>query len=236
MQKGISGIKMRKKNLLTEINLLAESLSRAASLKECDRKPPSSVLLDRALEAAQGAEKKISEQAERIADLERMVMIDPLTGLLNRRGFEKELKRVLAASRRYGEQGVMIYVDLDEFKLVNDTYGHAAGDEMLRQVSRFLEKSVRESDYVARVGGDEFVIILIRISDENGVSRAKALSRSLNKAYISSGGKMIGVRASCGIQPFDGTEDPRCLLDRADRAMYKTKRARARLDRPQAYA
>ena len=106
---------------------------------------------------------------------------DPLTGLLNRRGFEKELSRVLATARRYDEQGVLIYLDLDDFKRVNDNYGHSAGDEMLKQVACFLDKSVRRSDYVARLGGDEFAILLIKISDMNGILRAEIMNRRLNR-------------------------------------------------------
>jgi len=226
MQQGLLEKETGKGNSVTEINILAENLAETVDMNQADKETPAVTLIDRAITAVQGAEQKIEAQAKRIADLERMVMVDPLTGLLNRRGFEKELRRVLATARRYDEQGVLIYLDLDDFKRVNDTYGHLAGDEMLKQVACFLDKSVRRSDYVARLGGDEFAILLIKISDMNGVLRAEIMNRRLNQAYLRWKGKMIGIRASLGIQPFDGTETVEELLDKADRAMYKNKRRR----------
>src|SRR3546814_1418393 len=81
-----------------------------------------------------------------------------MTGLLNRRGFGLELSRALARARRQNESGLLVMCDLDNFKAINDTYGHPAGDAILRAVGKALKRNTRESDYVARVGGDEFAV------------------------------------------------------------------------------
>ena len=89
---------------------------------------------------------------------------DPLTETLNRRGFERELKRALAYLKRYGTSAALLYADLDRFKTINDSYGHAAGDAVLQAVAMVIARQVRASDLVARFGGDEFVVLLWNLS------------------------------------------------------------------------
>jgi GGDEF domain-containing protein len=98
--------------------------------------------------------------------------IDPLTELLNRRGFERELKRAIAHGKRYGTRAALIYLDLDHFKPVNDRHGHAAGDAVLRAVAEVLTRHVRASDLVARLGGDEFAVMLWRLSEADAQRKA----------------------------------------------------------------
>ncbi|MCG8511195.1 MAG: GGDEF domain-containing protein, partial [Rhodospirillales bacterium] len=158
--------------------------------------------------------------------LERMVVTDPLTGLLNRRGIEEALRNGLAAARRYDEQGVLMSIDLDGFKFVNDTYGHSAGDTVLKQVARILLENVRETDSVGRVGGDEFVVILSRVPGELGMKRAGHLYEQLNNTLVNIDGRAILLRASFGAQIFGCDDDGDDLLNRADHAMYRNKRSR----------
>ena len=190
----------------------------------------------RALGAAAAAEHLIAEQTHRLAYLERLAHTDELTGLLNRHGFEGELNRALASSRRYDEEGALIYVDLDAFKPINDTHGHAAGDEVLRRVARLLLDNVRDTDYVARMGGDEFAVLLTRTNWDNALRRAETLDKILNGAMVGWQGRTIALRASFGIQAYGQEEDGHDLLHRADHAMYETKRLRAQLTRSQAAA
>ena len=117
----------------------------------------------------------------------------------------------------------MIFVDLDEFKPVNDTYGHAAGDEVLRAVSHILQEQVRETDYVGRMGGDEFAILLPRSNKRNGVRRAQDLDKRLNNAYASWNGTQIPIKASCGVHMYTSKAELSELLEAADKAMYKIK-------------
>src|SRR5687767_9429642 len=99
----------------------------------------------------------------RIAELEAKADTDALLDIPNRRGFERELRRSLAYVRRYSASAALIYLDLDQFKPVNDRHGHAAGDRVLQAVAVALRRSVRESDVVARLGGDEFGVLLWNI-------------------------------------------------------------------------
>ena len=115
----------------------------------------------------------------RILDLEARVEIDPLTETLNRRGFERELKRSLAYVKRYGTRAALVYIDLDEFKPVNDRHGHAAGDAVLKAIAAALVGHVRASDVVARIGGDEFVALLWNVSGPAAAAKAAALEKAV---------------------------------------------------------
>src|SRR5690348_9772624 len=105
-------------------------------------------------------ERELAEARVQMAELAARAEIDPLTDVLNRRGFERELKRSLAYVKRYGASAALIYIDLDGFKLVNDQHGHTAGDAVLKAIAMVLSRHVRASDLVARLGGDEFALLL----------------------------------------------------------------------------
>jgi diguanylate cyclase (GGDEF)-like protein len=118
---------------------------------------------------------------------------------------------------------------MDGFKMVNDTYGHPAGDEVLRQVGRLLSDNVRCTDFVGRLGGDEFAALLPRTSWQNGMKRVSALNQLLNPATIYWNGGTLAVHASVGVHAYDGnkTGDVVGLLALADSSMYVSKRHRA---------
>ena len=208
---------------------LTEYVNRVHALSPCDAQSSYREAAEAALEAASQAERRMAEQRRRIARLERLAATDELTGALNRRGFESALKRHLAEARRHGEPGVLVIVDLDGFKPINDTHGHRAGDEVLRRVARLLVDSVRETDYVGRLGGDEFAVLLTRTSHLDGIDRAEGLDRRLNGMGVAWDGRMIAPRASFGIQTYSPGDDSAELIGQADEAMYRIKRARARL-------
>ena len=213
-------------NLITKVTHLAECLKRSGLQIDDDEKSTHLEAAEEALKAAHDAERRMAEHAKRISHLERLAITDDLTGLLNRRGFEEALHRSLAATGRYEDRGILVYVDLDGFKPINDTYGHSAGDEVLRRVARVLQENLRETDYVGRVGGDEFAALLTRTSWEDGIKRATVLDKTVNKTFVSWQGHMIAIRASLGFQAY-GPYDKGCeLLSRADLAMYETKRLR----------
>ncbi len=165
-------------------------------------------------------------QDKRIAELENLATTDALTRVLNRRGFEESLTHELSVARRHGVGGVLIFVDLDEFKPINDTFGHAAGDEVLATVSNLLRGHIRDTDYIGRLGGDEFAILLPRSNKRNGVRRAEELDRKLNNAYASWDGQQIPIKASCGVHMYAAKAEVKELLEAADAAMYKIKQER----------
>jgi GGDEF domain-containing protein len=123
-------------------------------------------------------------RAERkIAELEARADVDPLLDILNRRGFERELRRSLGYVGRYGVEAALIYLDLDGFKAVKDHHGHAAGDRLLKLAAGELVRHVRSSDVVARLGGDEFAVLLWNLSAEQAEAKARAGSRGRRRRY-----------------------------------------------------
>jgi diguanylate cyclase (GGDEF)-like protein len=162
----------------------------------------------------------------RIVDLEAKIDIDPLTELLNRRGFERELKRSVAYVKRHGASAALIYLDLDGFKPVNDRHGHAAGDAVLRAVTAALVDHVRASDVVARIGGDEFAVLLWNVGGATASAKAAALEQAIRSSSVAWGGSTLAVGASAGVVLIGVLDSPDELLARADAAMYARKAAR----------
>ena len=169
----------------------------------------------------------ISEQRVYEDELKQMADHDPLTGLLNRRGFESSLDGHLARCRRYGASGALLMLDLDGFKAVNDTLGHAAGDELIKSVARALSSRLRQSDVVARLGGDEFAVLLPTESQDEAEAVAEALLKTIRKrATAGPDGEPGIVSASIGVAPLvDGQLVADQVLAKADLAMYAAKAA-----------
>jgi diguanylate cyclase (GGDEF)-like protein/PAS domain S-box-containing protein len=164
----------------------------------------------------------LRQATERLQELAR---IDPLTGVLNRRAFFEELSARLAQARRHGDRGVLLYLDLDNFKAINDGYGHAAGDLVLKRVAEVLRDGVRTTDLVGRIGGDEFVVWLDRVATVDQGKRIATLQAAIAAAaadYPTAG----GFGASVGVIGTDGGADPEELIGAADAAMYAAKRSK----------
>ena len=158
------------------------------------------------------------------SELHRLAFYDPLTGLANRQLFRDRLNYVARRSRRSGETAALMFLDLDGFKRINDTLGHDAGDELLRQVATWLEGCVREEDSVARLGGDEFVVLLSRISGADAAAKvAETIQRRLCQR-VRLNDHEVGITTSIGITmiPRD-SDDPGTLMKFADLAMYRAK-------------
>lgn len=171
------------------------------------------------------AEKKIAHQQERIRTLEEQAMTDELTGLLNRRGFYDSFVREMDRTERgHSAGGLIIMVDLDNFKMINDTYGHAAGDAALRLVARMLESNSRAMDSCARLGGDEFVLMLANTERDKALARAQNLIRQLNSLSLVWYGAELLIRASLGLKDYRAGEKPEDILGEADLHLYAQKR------------
>jgi len=170
------------------------------------------------------AENVIRAQENRIRQLEDMALTDELTGLLNRRGFILSLQRELALSRRdVGSSGVLVMVDLDGFKTINDVWGHGAGDDYLQAVAHTFLSNVRPSDVVARLGGDEFAILFTRMTETVGMKRMEKLEKSFNSSIMHLGDQVLPLRASFGLACYSSTDTPETILAAADRKLYAHK-------------
>ncbi|WPZ33596.1 GGDEF domain-containing protein [Thalassobaculum sp. OXR-137] len=185
-----------------------------------------------ALVAMTEAQKRIERQQARIAELENLSVTDELTGVMNRRGFDMQLRKSMAQQKRHSQDsednggGVVLMIDLDRFKAVNDTYGHAAGDELLRLVAGVLTRDVRASDTVSRLGGDEFAVLMPDLDAADGLARAKRLEKRLNATRLSWGELVLPVSASVGAVSFRPQDRPAEVLNRADEIMYRRKAER----------
>ena len=166
-----------------------------------------------------------AEQAK-VKQLEATVDIDALTGVFNRRGFDRELRRSLAYVKRYWTRAALIYLDLDGFKPVNDAHGHAAGDAILNAVAAKLAGGVRASDTVARLGGDEFGLILWNLSEADAAAKTWALEAAVGEATVDWQGTTLSVGASIGFVMLGPSDELGEAMAKADHAMYVRKRAR----------
>lgn len=180
------------------------------------------------LERIQGLAADVSERKHFELKLRRMATTDSLTSLPNRAQYEAALERMLAQARRSGEKVAVMYLDLNGFKAINDVYGHVVGDSLLVQVADRMRSRLRESDLAARIGGDEFAVLLWNVSSQDSAEAVgRDLARTLSREYVC-GGVPCEVGASIGaaLYPDDG-EGVHELMDRADKAMYVVKGAGA---------
>lgn len=149
--------------------------------------------------------------------------IDPLTGALNARAFHERMEQEIRRANRYRHSFTLSFIDLDDFKLVNDTHGHAAGDDLLKTVVSVMKSCARESDVIARIGGDEFVLLFIETSAETSKDIVQQFRRRLLLKMREAG---YAVTASIGMVSYDSApKDVRQMLKAADRLMYQVKRA-----------
>jgi diguanylate cyclase (GGDEF)-like protein len=189
------------------------------------------VRAEHALKAAH--EQLEAKVAERTRELERLMAVledqarqDPLTGLPNRRGLMDRLPRTIERSGRQRGAVVLMFVDLDRFKQVNDTLGHEAGDALLRETATRLLGAVRKTDIVARLGGDEFVVVLENVRDP--ALQARRVGEKIREALarpLRLDGASLAISASIGVVVHDGEDaTPESLIARADGHMYAAKR------------
>jgi diguanylate cyclase (GGDEF)-like protein len=169
---------------------------------------------------------EVGRLRQRLAQAEDAADRDPLTGLLNRRGFLRELGRVRAFAQRYGAPASLVYMDLDGFKEINDRLGHAAGDAALKAVAERLAARVRESDVVGRLGGDEFAVALVQTDQTTAEDKAAALRQEVEGEPLRFGDWLAPIRLSCGVREITEAEGAEDLIADADRAMYAAKRQR----------
>ncbi|WJJ94623.1 GGDEF domain-containing protein [Neopusillimonas aromaticivorans] len=167
---------------------------------------------------------KLKEQQ---AELSRAAHHDSLTGLPNRRLLADRIKTALATARRQNTRIALLFMDLDEFKPINDTLGHEAGDKVLQLVARRLQASVRETDSVARLGGDEFVILMTNLGDD-ALTVTELLAEKIMtaiKAPFDLDGSPYQIGTSIGAAVGDGNQTEASLMRLADNLMYEAKAA-----------
>ena len=169
--------------------------------------------------------RELSQTRARLDEAEKTADQDQLLPLLNRRAFVRELTRYIAFSGRYNTPASLIYFDLNQFKQINDTKGHAAGDAVLRHFAETLLGHVRDSDCVGRLGGDEFGVLLTHANQEQALNKADVLAAALRATPPVWNGSAIPVSFSYGAFELKSGDNADLAMARADEAMYAQKRA-----------
>jgi diguanylate cyclase len=197
-------------------NMLARTSCAVLSL-------PKALVAEAGMFELMAAELRIAELESALAEAREVACIDPLTGALNRRGFDKACQRELARARRSGARFALAHIDLDDFKQLNDTLGHQAGDKALVHLVELLHKSMRPSDVLCRFGGEEFVLML---PDTELDDAAAAVSRFLSEFSAQTiPGTDCVMTFSSGVVTPDHAESLEEAIRRADAATYAAKRA-----------
>ncbi len=176
-----------------------------------------------ARQQAEAAEKRVHALEAELVRVSEQVREDQLTGTLNRRGMDDALTRELARARRTGKPASVVVLDVDNFKKINDTHGHAAGDAALVHLARVIKHTVRPTDSIARYGGEEFVIILPETGREEGVRVAQRLQRELTRRFFLHDQERLLITFSAGVTEYVAGEEAEALVQRADKAMYQAK-------------
>lgn len=169
------------------------------------------------------------EMRARIATLEQLADTDTLTPLPNRRAFMRRLEAVVQYAARHDTPAAVLYIDLDGLKRINDDHGHHAGDVVLLHLARLLTDSLRATDMVARIGGDEFGLILDHLNEADAAAKAKALSDYVSAQQVEVGAATIAIRVTIGLAMVRAGESVAGLIERADAAMYANRIHRSQI-------
>jgi diguanylate cyclase (GGDEF)-like protein len=169
---------------------------------------------------------ELARAEARIEELQASADTDFLLDIPNRRGFERELHRSIAYIKRYHASGALIVLDVDRLKPINDTFGHAAGDQVLMAIVATLLGQVRSSDVIGRLGGDEFALLLWHLSETDAKAKAAALEEMIDRLTFVFRGRTVSAGASAGVTILDSHSEAGRALEAADSAMYVRKAQR----------
>jgi diguanylate cyclase (GGDEF)-like protein len=181
---------------------------------------------DRAKQTIRRLKAELSRALALIGELQETAETDFLLGIRNRRGFERDLARAIAYIKRYHATAALIVLDVDRLKPVNDTFGHAAGDDVLKAIAAVLTTQVRSSDVVARLGGDEFAILLWNLTETDARAKAALMEQEIDRLSFVFRDRIVTAGASAGVAMLDAHAEIGKALEAADSAMYLRKAQR----------
>ncbi|MDX8399404.1 MAG: GGDEF domain-containing protein, partial [Gallionellaceae bacterium] len=167
----------------------------------------------------------VSSRIQRSLLLRSFMVRDSLTGLLNHTTIKEQLEREVARAKRQGLPLTFAMVDIDLFKKVNDTYGHPAGDRVIKSLARLLKQRLRENDLIGRYGGEEFAVVLVDTDGASAITVLDSIRKDFSQLHHLADDKEFTTTFSCGIATFNGSNSSAKLCDEADKALYKAKHA-----------
>ena len=168
---------------------------------------------------------EVAKLESRVEELDRLANLDSLVPVANRRGLITQLDMMIARHERHGTPAALLFVDVDGLKALNDAFGHAAGDAALIHLTEMMIASVRQTDMVARIGGDEFAILLDHADESSACDTAARLAEQVADCEFCFEGKCLPLSIAIGFTVIQQGDSPVAVLDRADEAMYREKDA-----------
>jgi diguanylate cyclase len=209
---------------ILQINELLENLMKDTHTMQAEIVRSREALLNQR-ENVETSQEKIRKLQEELSQLSDAVRVDQLTGVLNRRGLDEAIAKEISRAQRGSNLLSVAFLDIDNFKSLNDTYGHNAGDGALQHLAKVMQATVRPTDVVSRFGGEEFVILLPDTDVEQAVTTVKRLQRALTKQFFMSNNEKLLITFSAGVALLKAGETETTVLSRADQAMYLAKKS-----------
>ncbi len=176
------------------------------------------------MEEVDSLRRDLDATQRRLREMEDTADTDVLLPVPNRRAFVRELNRMISFAERYGTPSTLMFIDLNDMKKINDTYGHEAGDQALHHVARLLVEHVRGTDVIGRLGGDEFGVILAQADENVGAQKAQELATLISQHPITFGDEQVRMSLAFGTYTFRSGDEPQDALNKADQAMYENKK------------
>jgi diguanylate cyclase (GGDEF)-like protein len=183
-----------------------------------------SLAISALLEKLDDTNRELSRTKENLTEIERLVDVDCVAPIPNRRAFMRRLTWAITMHERYGHPSTVLYFDLNAFKKINDDFGHAAGDLAIRHISQLLSNTMRESDFLARIGGDEFAVIMYYAEEEAAKKRGAKIVEKLGETPLVFNGTRIPLSTAYGYYTIKSGDDAESALASADTSMYVDKR------------
>ncbi len=202
---------------------IAERLA-MLGIPEQEMTPSVNLAVSALLEKLDDVSRDLSRTKESLAEIERLVDVDCVAPIPNRRAFMRRMSWAITMHERYGHPSTILYFDINDFKEINDQYGHSAGDLAIRHISQILSTTMRESDFLARIGGDEFAVIMYYASEEAAKLRGAKIVEKLQKTPFVFNGTHLYVTTAYGYYSIKSGDDAEAALASADMSMYVDKR------------
>ena len=197
---------------------------RMLGIPEDDLSEPVVLAVSALFEKLDDMSMELGQAKEHLKEIESLVDVDVLAPVPNRRAFMRRLSWVISMQERYGHPSSILYFDLNDFKTINDTFGHAAGDMAIRHVASLLTSMKRESDFLARIGGDEFAVILYYASEEDTKKRAITIAEKIRSTPFIFNNRPLTVTSAVGIHTLKKGETAEDALSKADLSMFENKK------------
>jgi diguanylate cyclase (GGDEF)-like protein len=196
----------------------------ALGIPSSDLTPAVTIAVTALLEKLERTDRELNQARETLQEMESLVDVDCLAPIPNRRAFQRRMGWAISMNRRYGHPSSVLFFDLNNLKQINDTYGHAAGDAVIKHVAQRLKSAIRESDFLARLGGDEFAVILYYVGQEAAETKANDMARSVSQSPFFWNGRALELSVAVGAYAIRPGDDAESAVSAADAAMYVNKR------------